>query len=78
MGNVSGAALLGGPREDKAWSFCNRASVLDSINQFILNAGAALELAPQSTLWRFSICSSTSLSACQNVLSEGIEESNKE
>lgn len=40
-----GAALLGGPPEDKAWGFCNRVSVLDSINQFILNAGIALELA---------------------------------
>lgn len=32
-----GAALLGGPPEDRAQGFCNRASVLDSINQFILN-----------------------------------------
>lgn len=32
-----GAALLGGPPEGRAWGFCNRASVLDSINQFILN-----------------------------------------
>lgn len=39
------AALIGGPPEDKAGGFCNRASVLDSINQFILYAGAALELA---------------------------------
>lgn len=33
-----GAALLGGPREDRAWGFCNGASVLESINQFLLNA----------------------------------------
>jgi len=36
-----GAVLLGGSPEDTARGFCSGASVLDSINQFILNGGAA-------------------------------------
>lgn len=72
-----GEALLGGPTEDEAWGLVNRPSVLDSINQFVLNACATLELASQSILWHFSICSSISLFAYLSLLAEGIEENLK-
>ena len=39
MRSVSWGCFLGGPREDIAWGFCNSASVLGSINQFILKHG---------------------------------------